>query len=80
MKRYNYRAYPTQQQDRYFQQIFGACRFVYNWGLDLMESSYKQSKERGDKKPKGISVYDVSKLLTEKKKEPEFSWLNERYF
>lgn len=77
IKRYNYRAYPTKEQDAYFQQVFGQCRFVYNWGLGLMISSYEESKERGDEKPKGLSTADVSKRLTQLKKESDFAWLNE---
>lgn len=77
IKRYRFRAYPTKEQDHYFQQIFGSCRFVYNWALDLKIKSYQESKERGDEKPKGLSIYDISKMLTDLKKQNEFKWLNE---
>ena len=77
IKRYRYRAYPTKEQDHYFQQIFGSCRFVYNWGLDLKIKSYHESKDRGEEKPKGLSVYDISKMLTDFKKQEDFKWLND---
>lgn len=77
IKRYRYRAYPTKDQDRYFQQIFGTCRFVYNWALDLKIKSYQESKMNGDEKPKGLSIYDISKKFTQLKKDDNFKWLND---
>lgn len=77
IKRYKYRAYPTKEQDQYFQKIFGCCRFVYNWGLGLKIDSYQQSKQAGENKPKSLSIFDISKKLTELKKQSEFAWLNE---
>lgn len=80
IKRYNYRAYPTAEQAAFFQQVFGQCRFVYNYGLDLRIKSYeedKAAKEGTKEKPRGLSSYDVSKRLTLLKKQEEFAWLNE---
>ncbi len=77
IKRYRYRAYPTLEQGRYFQQIFGACRFAYNWALALKIKSYEDEKAAGATKPRGLSIFDISKHLTELKKDPDHAWLND---
>ena len=45
LKAYKYRLYPTDEQKVLFAKTFGCCRFVYNWGLSLKISAYKEKKE-----------------------------------
>ena len=45
LKAYKYRLYPTDEQKVLFAKTFGCCRFVYNWGLSLKRSAYKEKKE-----------------------------------
>ena len=65
---YKYRIYPNKMQQTLIQQTFGCCRFVYNYFLDLRISEYRDNK-------KSLSYNEMSKLLTQLKKEHE--WLKE---
>ncbi len=38
--RYKYRVYPTETQKVYLAQSFGCTRFVYNYGLNLIQNDY----------------------------------------
>ena len=51
-------------------RTFGCARFVYNWALRLRSDAYYERQER-------IYYAQTSALLTELKKQPEYSWLNE---
>ena len=66
---YQFRLIPTKQQEDYFWQASGAARFIYNWALAEKVRIYK---EQG----LSISGYDLCKLLTQLKKEPDYQWLN----
>jgi putative transposase len=67
---YQYRIYPTDEQKRMLARTFGCARFVYNWALRLRSDAYYERQER-------IYYAQTSALLTELKKQPEYSWLNE---
>ena len=67
---YQYRIYPTDEQKRMLTRTFGCARFVYNWALRLRSDAYYEKQER-------IYYAQTSALLTELKKQPEYSWLNE---
>ncbi len=54
LRSYRYRMYPTKNQEKMFNKHFGACRYVYNWGLEHKIRSYNET---------GKSIYPVS-LLT----------------
>ncbi|MGD1700540.1 RNA-guided endonuclease InsQ/TnpB family protein [Dapis sp. BLCC M229] len=60
------RLYPNKEQKQALEQSFGNCRWLWNWGLDLMNRTYKDTG-------KGLSSYDVKKMLTWLKKDHE--WL-----
>jgi putative transposase len=64
------RFYPSDEQKLILAQTFGCSRFVYNsilrWRTDAF---YNDGKS--------IGYIDASKKLTEIKKNPEFSWLND---
>jgi len=70
LKAFKYRLYPNQEQQEIFAKHFGCTRFVYNWGLDLKTKEYIATK-------KTLSYFDLANKLAEKKKEPEFEWLQE---
>jgi putative transposase len=40
LKAYKFRLYPTGDQIRYMDQIFGSVRFVYKWGLDARSGNW----------------------------------------
>jgi len=69
-KAYKYRIYPTSEQKTLLAKHFGATRWVYNWCLARKTELYTQEK-------KNISKFDLSRELTQLKKLPETSWLNE---
>ena len=69
IKSINYELKPTKNQIQILSQIFGNCRFVYNWALDKKIKAYQEE----DKK---LSCFDLMKELTQLKKTEEYAWLN----
>ena len=67
---FRFRLYPTKEQELLLRKTLGCSRFVWNYFLDLRQKSWKQGN-------KSLSYYDTAKLLTQLKKEPEYSWLSE---
>jgi putative transposase len=67
---YQYRCYPTPQQEQILARTFGSARFVYNWALRLRTDAYYQRQER-------VSYHETSAALTTLKRQPEYSWLND---
>jgi putative transposase len=67
---YKYRFYPNDEQKCILAQIFGCCRYVYNWALRQRTDAYYQHGER--------LYYDgtAGRLVTLKKQE-ETAWLND---
>lgn len=63
------RLYPNQEQSVFMNKTFGCCRLIYNKGLNLRETSYKDGKSIGYK--------ETSSMLTELKNEEEYSFLKE---
>jgi putative transposase len=69
------RAYPTQEQRRLFARTEGACRYVYNRCLIEMGESYRAKKAGEVEKAK--TVIDMSREVTQWKRQEETSWLAE---
>ena len=69
LKAYKYRLYPTDEQKVLFAKTFGCCRFVYNWGLSLKISAYKEKKETLS------NIYITNLMRSELKSKNE--WLKE---
>ena len=67
---YKYRFYPTKKQIKQLAHSFGCSRFVYNRFLKLKTDAYYEKKEK-------INYHKTSELLTNLKKEKDFTWLNE---
>lgn len=63
------RLYPNQEQSVFMNKTFGCCRLIYNKGLNLRETSYKDGKSIGYK--------ETSSMLTELKNNEEYSFLKE---
>ena len=76
---YKYRIYPTEEQKVIFAKHFGCCRFVYNYFLNREKEFYLNNKEDIEsKRIKGHNTaFDNQKVLTQLKKQEEFSWLKE---
>lgn len=69
IKSIKYELKPTNNQIQKLSQIFGNCRFVYNWALDKKIKAYQEE----DKK---LSCFDLMRELTQLKKKEDFAWLN----
>ncbi len=70
IKGYKIRIYPTKEQEKLIWKHIGACRFIWNYMLDLQIRRYKNGE-------KHLSGFDMIKLLTLLKKEEEYIWLKE---
>jgi putative transposase len=64
------RLYPNSQQQKALSQSFGNCRWLWNYCLNLMNETYKETG-------KGLSGYQVKKQIPQLKKEHE--WLKSTY-
>ncbi len=64
------RLYPDVQQQQSLAQAFGCCRWLWNYCLDLINKSYLDTG-------KGLSGYDVKKIIPQLKK--EYEWLSKTY-
>jgi len=69
--RYQYRIYPTSEQQTALAQLFGCCRVVWNDALALCLKTYQE----GGKKPKSSELQKT--FITEAKKTEERKWLGE---
>lgn len=70
---YKIRLYPNNVQVLEFKNYFGACRYVYNFGIDVQEDHYKKSLSDDKIKYKTLSFISLNNLLTSHKKDNE--WL-----
>ena len=57
LRAYRYRMYPTKNQEEMVNKHFGACRYVYNWGLEYKNRTYKETG-------KSISRFTLNKEIT----------------
>lgn len=73
---YKFRLYPNNHQKNVINRTIGACRWVYNWGLSENKKQY-ENFQNGLTNKKFLSEYDLSKQLTQLKKQEEYSWLGE---
>src|SRR6266516_5849174 len=65
---YQYRFYPTPEQEPILARTFGCARYFYNWALRLLTDAYYQDQQR-------IGYHETSAQLTLLKKHT--SWLND---
>ena len=73
-KSYDFRLYPTKEQEVLLSKHFGHNRFVYNHFLRMRSDFYLQNKN-ADKK--SLNYYDCANKLTELKKSEDTIWLKE---
>src|ERR1035437_7091152 len=67
-KSFQYRIYPTGEQQNFLAQQFGAVRFVYNHFLANRKDEYLNNK-------KSLNYYDDAGLLTALKNQDGYGWL-----
>ncbi len=70
LKALKVRLYPNQQQKQLLEQSFGNCRWLWNYGLNLINQTYKETG-------KGLSSYDIKKQIPKLKE--EYEWLKLTY-
>ena len=73
---YKFKLYPTPEQEAIFKDYFGACRYVYNLGIDIHNDHYQKSKEDKDIKYKTLTFFSLNNKFTQLKKEDQYQWLN----
>jgi len=69
-KAFQFRIYPTEEQQKLLAVQFGHARFVSNYYLDLRSKSYQETG-------KGMNYYQTAKHLVGLKSDREYSWLRE---
>ena len=67
---YEYRLYPNKEQQILFAKHFGCVRFVYNYMLAYKTKLYETEQ-------KNINKFDMCSMITQMKKQEEYSWLKE---
>ena len=67
---YRFRLYPNKEQQVYLANVFGCCRFVYNYFLSEKKKQYEESK-------KSDSHNVQSSKLTVLRKNKEYNFLND---
>lgn len=72
---YKFRLYPNKEQREALARHFGCCRFIYNHFLRQRIDYYVANKGHDEKK--SLSYHDTALMLTELKRDPEYTWLNE---
>jgi len=68
LRRYQYRLYPTREQENLIARHLGCCRYVYNWALNLKNQTYHDDGT-------SLSRYDLMNQLPQLKE--EVPWLKE---
>lgn len=69
LKAYKYRIYPSDSQKETLKKWFGACRFIYNLGLETKIAAWTSAR-------KNVTCFDLIKQLTHLKRN-EAPWLSE---
>lgn len=63
------RLYPTKEQQDMIEKHINACRFIWNYMIELQNNRYANGE-------KFIRAFDMIKLLPSIKKQEQYSWLN----
>lgn len=73
-KTFQFRLYPTMEQEKTLASQFGQARFVYNFFLRKRIDYYASNK---GKEKQSLNYHDTAKMLTELKQQPDTIWLKE---
>ncbi len=68
LRRYQYRLYPTKDQEALIAKHLGCCRYVYNWALDRKNTAYHDE---------GISLSKYALMQQLPALKEELPWLKE---
>ena len=67
-KSYKVRLYPTKEQEQRMWQHIGACRYIWNYMLDLQEKRFRNGE-------KHLKRFDMINLMPSIKNEEQHNWL-----
>lgn len=70
LKAFKYQLNPNDEQQTMLNKALGCARFVYNWGLSEKSKAYAKDQTN-------ISCFDLTKQITELKKQEKYIWLSE---
>lgn len=70
IKAYKYKLQPNKAQMELLLQFFGCARFIYNWGLNIKTSEYKENG-------KSVTYGMLAKELTLLKRQEAYQWLQD---
>src|SRR6185312_7675308 len=70
VKAYRFRMRPTKTQEQAMFRQAGACRYIWNWGLERRKAYYAEHK-------KTLTFFMQCKELTALKRQPGMEWLND---
>lgn len=70
IRAYKQEIVPNAKQRDELNQCFGAGRWAFNFGLEVISKAYKRRKDK-------TNYINVSKLITKLKKTSRYAWLNE---
>ncbi len=70
LKAFKYELSPNEEQQTMLNKTLGCSRFVYNWGLNEKSKVYAKDQTN-------LSCFDLTKQITNLKKEKAYIWLNE---
>ena len=70
IKAYKYKLRPNKAQMELLLQFFGCARFIYNWGLNIKTSEYKENG-------KSVTYGMLAKKLTLLKQQEAYKWLQD---
>ena len=74
---YKVRLFPTKEQEKIFYQYFGACRFVYNLGIDIEEQQYQDYLD-GKTETRRLKKIGLNNLFTQLKNNVDkYKWLKQ---
>ena len=64
-----FRIYPNKEQQNLINKTFGCCRFIYNMGLDMRNTAYKNGEKAGYAK--------TCAMITKLKAQEQYAFLKE---
>lgn len=66
---YKVKIFPTQEQEKIFNQYFGTCRYVYNLGIDIQKKNIESTNRY-------LGFYSLNNEFTKIKHTEDYDWLN----
>ena len=69
-KGYKVRIYPSKEQEQLFWKHIGACRYIWNYMLDVQSKRYENNE-------KYLPAFNMMNLITPLKRDGEHDWLGE---